>query len=838
MQDNSEAVAGPFHQKPEDIRTGMNAEAIRQSVLDNLFFQLAKTPQTATRKNWYMALAYTVRDRLIQRWVKAQQNYTEDLTVVAYLSSEFLIGPQLANNLINLNIYNEVSHAIEELGMHLDELIEQEGEPGLGNSGIGRLAACYLDSLTTLQIPLIGYGIRYEFGSFKQDFSDGWQTELTDKWLVAGNPWEIPRPEITYTIKIGGYTESYYDEQDCYRVRWIPKFSIKGIAYDIPISGYRVSNINTLRLWKSESIESFDYETFNVGDYFSAVNEKIASESIGKILYPDDEPYAGKHLRLAQQFFLVSCALQDMIRLHLLRWENIHSFSNSFAVQLIDTNSAIAVAELMRLLVDEHLVSWEKAWYITQNTFSYTNHATLPEALEKWNLPMFASILPRHLEIIYEINRRFLDEIWLRCPDNNDKISRLSIIDESDQKYVRMAHLATLGSHAINGVSETQSELLKKKIFPDLYELYPERFLSITNGVTPRRWIVLSNPRLTKLITNVIGDQWINQFIELRKLEAFVDDLDFVKKWIQVKKDNKHYLAKMIYERTNVQINPDSLFDVHMTRFQEYKRQHLNVLHIISLYNKIKKNPQVDITPRTFIFGGKASPGYFIANLIIKLINSVAEVVNNDPDVSERLKVVFFPNFNIKNSQNIYIAADLSEQISLAGREASGTGSMKFSMNGALTIGTLNGSNIEIREEVGADNFFLFGLTPDEVASMKSQGYNPLHYYNANPELKEVIDLITSGFFFRKDVNLFKPLIDSLLCRDEYMVLADYQSYVESQYLVSMAFKDQNKWAKSSLLTVARMGKFSSDRAIHEYNEKIWHAEPFRIDTDIDTKRS
>jgi starch phosphorylase len=653
---------------------------------------------------------------------------------------------------------------------------------------------------------------------------------MTNKWLRPGNPWEIPRPEITYNVSLGGHTESYYDEQDCFRVRWIPKFSVKGIAHDTPISGYRAATTNLLRLWKSEAIESFDYENFNTGDYFGAVNDKIASESISKILYPDDEPYIGKQLRLAQQYFFVSCALQDMIRLHLLRWKSIHTFSTSFAVQLNDTSSAIAVAELMRLLVDEHLVNWDKAWYITQNTFSYTTHTILSEALEKWPLPMFAGILPRHLEIIYEINRRFLDEIWLKYPDSNNKLTTLSLIDESDQKYVRMAHLASLGSHAINGVAEIHSELLKEATLPDFYELYPERFLSVTNGVTPRRWIALSNPRIAELITNRIGDRWISQLEELKQLEPFADNTDFIKNWQRVKYENKHDLARVIQERTGISVNPATLFDIQMKRFHEHKRQHLNILHIITLFNRIKKNPQTDITPRTFIFGGKASPGYFIANLIIRLINSIAEVVNNDPDVSERMKVVFFPNFNVKNGQRVYPAADLSEQISTAGREASGTGNMKFSMNGAITIGTFNGTNLEIRNEVGAENFFLFGQTAKEIHDMKSFGYNPMVYYNANPDLKEAIDLISSGFFSRSDVNLFKPLIDSLLCRDEYMVLADYQSYIKGQDRVSMAFKDQETWAKMSILTVSRMGKFSSDRSIREYCEKIWHAAPLKID--------
>ena len=830
MQEERKVTPAPSQQQHEDVRIGLSVAAIRQSVLENLYFHLAKVPHTATRNDWYTALAYSIRDRMIQRWIKTVQNFTEDLTVVAYLSAEFLMGPHLGINLINLGIHNEVFQAVKELGLHLNELTEQEKEPGLGTGGLGRLAACCMDSLATLEIPAIGYGVRYEFGAFDQEIRDGWQVAMTDKWLLPGNPWEVPRPEITYNVSLGGSTESYYDEQDCFRVRWIPKFSIKGIAYDTPVSGYRVATINLLRLWKSEAVESFDFEAFNTGDYFSAVNEKIASEAIGKILYPDDEPYVGKQLRLAQQYFFVSCALQDMIRLHLLRWKSIHTFSASFAVQLNDTHPAIAVAELMRLLVDEHLVSWDKAWYITQNTFSYTTRAILPEALEKWPLPLFAGILPRHLEIIFEINRRFLDEIWLKYPDDNDKFSRLSLIDESDQKYVRMAHLAGIGSHVINGVSEIHSELLGKTILPDLYELYPERFLNITDGVTPRRWIVLSNPGLAGLITNTIGDRWISQLKELKQLEPFADDPDFIKKWQRIKYENKRDLARIINDRTGISANPDTLFDIQMTRFHEYKRQHLNVLHIITLYNRIRKNPQTDIIPRTFIFGGKSSPGYFMANLIIKLINSVAEAVNNDPDVAGRLKVVFFPGFNVKNGQGVYPAADLSEQISTAGREASGTGNMKFSVNGALTIGTLTGANIEIREEVGTENFFSFGLTAEQVSDLKSHGYNPMIYYHENPDLKEAIDLISSGFFSKRDVNLFKPLVDSLLCRDEHVILADYQSYVDCRDHVGMTFKDQKKWMKMSILTVARMGKFSSDRSIREYNEKIWHAAPLKID--------
>jgi len=831
LEEKSEITPSPTPQQSGDIRPGIRADAIRQSVLDNLHFRLAKVPQTATPHDWYTALAYTVRDRIMRTWINTLANFTEDMTVVAFLSAEFFIGPQLGINLINLGIHDEVSQAVKGLGLDLRELSGQEKEPGLGSGSSGMLAAGSMDSLATLGIPAIGYGVRYEFGAFDQEMRNGWQVEMTDKWLRHGNPWEIPRPEINYNINLGGRTESYYDEQDCFRVRWIPKFSVKGSAYDTPVLGYGAAAANLLRLWKSEAVESFDFETFKTGDYFGALNEKIASESIGKILYPDDEPYAGKQLRLAQQYFFVSCALQDMIRLHLLRWKNIHTFSDSFSVQLNDTSTAIAVAELMRLLVDEHLVNWDKAWYITQNTFSYTNHTMLPEAVEKWPLPLFAGILPRHLEIIHEINRRFLDEVWLRYPNDNDKLSRLSLIDESDQKYVRMPHLAGLGSHLINGVSETHSDLLKKTLLPDLYDLFPERFLDISAGVTQRRWIALGNPGLSELITQTIGDRWIGSFEEIKQLEPFADDPAFIKKWQRVKYDNKHDLAGIVHARTGISIDPAMLFDIQMKRIHEYRRQHLNVLHIITLYKRIKKNPQAGITPRAFIFGGKSSPGYFMANLIIKLIHSVAAVVNSDPDVAGRLKVVFFTDFSVKNSQRVFPAADLSEQISTAGREASGTGNLKFSINGALTIGTPNGTNIEIRKEVGAENFFLFGMTAEGISGKKLQGYNPMVHYNANQDLKEAIDLISSGFFSGEDTDLFKPLVDSLLCRDEHMVLADYQSYIDTQDRAGAAFNDQEKWTRMSVLTVARMGRFSSDRAVREYNERIWHATPLKAET-------
>ncbi|MCG6917546.1 MAG: glycogen/starch/alpha-glucan phosphorylase [Deltaproteobacteria bacterium] len=815
----------------EKSRTGLKVETLKRAFEENLFYTQFRTAMAATPNDRYMALAYTLRDRLAHRWINTVEGaLKEDVKLVSYLSAEFLLGPHLGNNLINLGIYDSARQAVEEAGFDLTELIDQEEEPGLGNGGLGRLAACYLDSLATLEIPAIGYGIRYEFGIFDQEIRSGWQVEITDKWLRFGNPWEIPRSEITFDVNFGGYTEDYYDSEGRARVRWYPHRDVKGVAYDTPILGYRVNTCNTLRLWKAEACESFDFQAFNLGNYYGAVDEKVYSENITKVLYPNDEPVAGKQLRLEQQYFFVSCSLQDLIRMHLLRGKSLDTFHEKNAVQLNDTHPSIAIAELMRLLVDEHEMDWEKAWEVTRNSFAYTNHTLLPEALEKWPLPLFRSVLPRHLEIIYEINRRFLNEVRVRYPGDGGVVSRLSLIDEGGEKYVRMANLACVGSHAINGVAALHTELLKQDVLRDFYELWPEKFSNKTNGVTPRRFMVLSNPRLSQLITDKIGDTWIKHLDELRKLEPFADDKDFLNKWQQVKLENKRVLAGIIKDRTGILVNPESLFDILVKRIHEYKRQHLNVLHIISLFNRIKENPSLEITPRTFIFGGKAAPGYFMAKLIIKLITSVGAVLNRDPDVADRLKVVFFPDFNVKNAQPIYPAADLSEQISMAGKEASGTGNMKFSMNGALTIGTLDGANVEIREEVGAENFFLFGLTAEEVQKVKSKGYNPQEYYNSNSELKKAIDLISSGYFSKGDGSLFKPLVDSLLHHDAYLALADYQSYLECQERVSQAYVDKEKWNRMSVLNVARMGKFSSDRSIREYCEDIWRVKPVSVD--------
>jgi len=814
----------------ENTGPGVSVVSMKQGILDNLYHIQGRTPELATLNDWYMAVAYTVRDRLLDHFIHALKNLSRpDLKMASYLSAEFLMGPHLGNNLLNLGITDQMREAVEELGLDLEKVLAQEEEPGLGNGGLGRLAACYMDSLASLSVPAIGYGIRYEFGIFDQDIRDGWQVEKTDKWLRLGNPWEICRPEVSYCVNFGGHTEQFHDGNGKFRVQWIPNRVVKGIAYDTPVSSYRGDIVDLLRLWKSEAVESFDFQAFNVGDYYRAVDEKVISETISKVLYPNDEPEIGKTLRLAQQYFFVSCSLQDMIHIHRLKGKNLDTFHESFAVQLNDTHPSVAVAELMRLLIDEHLMDWDKAWKITKQTMAYTNHTLLPEALERWPLPLFGRTLPRHLEIIYEINRRFLEEVRFRYPGDEGLVAWISIIDESGEKHVRMAHLASVGSHCVNGVAALHSDLLAKTVLRDLYALYPDRFVNVTNGVTPRRWIALSNPELTKLLTRKIGDLWVKHFEdEIRRIEPFADDAEFREEWRRIKLSNKSRLAAIIKERTGVVPDPDTLFDVQVKRIHEYKRQHLNVLHIITLYNRIKKNPEREIVPRTIIFGGKAAPGYVMAKLVIKLINSVADKVNKDRDVAGRLKVVFFPDFNVKNAHRIYPAADLSEQISTAGKEASGTGNMKFSMNGALTIGTLDGANVEILEEVGRENFFLFGLTAEKVYDLRERGYDPRSYYESNHHLREVIDQISSGYFSQGDAELFRPMVDNLLNQDPFMLLADYQSYIDCQDEVSSAYRDQERWVRMSTLNVARMGKFSSDRSIREYCDKVWKLKPIK----------
>lgn len=816
-----------------EIRTGMDPDTLARSILDHLYYAQAKLPENASKLDWYLALAYSVRDRMLRHLIRMQKTYkNKKLRIVSYLSAEFLLGPHLGNALLCLGMFKQAEKAVSSLGLNLNELLEEEEEPGLGNGGLGRLAACYLDSLATLEVPAIGYGIRYEFGIFDQEIRDGWQMEKTDKWLHYGNPWEIERHDLSYPVKLGGRTESHQDKEGRLHTQWFPNRVVRGIACDTPIIGYLNKTTNILRLWKAEAEESFDFQAFNVGDYYGAVQAKVMSENITKVLYPNDDQIQGKQLRLEQQYFFVSCALQDMIRMHLAQERKIETFHEHFAVQLNDTHPSIGIAELMRILVDDYFMEWDKAWNITRLSFAYTNHTLLPEALERWPVPLFASVLPRHLEIIYEINCRFLEEVKRRKPQDDGLISRVSLIDESHNKYIRMAHLACIGSHSINGVAALHTELLKASVLCDFNTLFPGKFQSVTNGISPRRWLLLSNPRLCELLSGSLGKQWPQHLEEdLLNLTKLAADSGFQKDWRAVKNQNKKDLAKIIKDRTGQTVDPESLFDIQVKRIHEYKRQHLNILHVITLYNRLRENPKLETVPRTVIFGGKAAPGYFAAKLIIKLINAVAETVNHDPKMKNRLKVIFLPDFNVKLAQHIYPAADLSEQISTAGMEASGTGNMKFAINGALTIGTLDGANIEIRQAVGKENFFLFGLNAEEVMHLKRTVYRPEELYRNIPALKTVLDQIRSGYFSEGDTGVFSRLVDSLLSHDPYLLLADYQSYMDCQARVALTYRSEKIWTQMAILNVARMGYFSSDRSIREYCEKIWQIKPGAPDT-------
>ncbi|MGB5818993.1 MAG: glycogen/starch/alpha-glucan phosphorylase [Saonia sp.] len=816
----------------EDDRTGIDKETLKRAFLDNLYYIQGKSLANSSKRDQYMALAYTIRDRIVHRTLHMAKTYVQmETKVVAYLSAEFLVGPHLGNNLMNLDLHDEIADVLQDLNISMELLLEEEPEPGLGNGGLGRLAACFMDSLATLNIPAFGYGIRYEFGIFNQTIKDGWQVEYADKWLKNGNPWEIPQPEYAQNIKYGGHTQSFFDGKGEYRVKWIPNFLVKAIPYDTPILGYRTNTTAILRLWKAEASESFDFQKFNAGDFYGAVHDKVMSENISKVLYPNDQRLSGKELRLEQQYFFSSASLQDMMRMHLIaKGHQPEKFNESFTIQLNDTHPAISVAELMRILLDDYLVTWDVAWETTVKSINYTNHTLLPEALEKWPLGIFQKLLPRHLEIIFEINDRFLQLVRDTYPDDASMVRNMSLIDEDGERYVRMAHLACVGSGFINGVAALHTRLLTQGVLKDFYTLWPEKFSNKTNGVTPRRWVALNNPKLTELISSKIGVAWIKDGQELRKLEAYADDASFQKAWIRCKKEVKMQLADDVLSELKVIVDPNSMFDVLVKRIHEYKRQLLKVLHIITLYVRIKENPDQEIVPRTFIFGGKAAPSYYMAKLIIKLINEVAHVVNEDTQTKGRLRVVFIPNYNVKTSEKVYPSADLSEQISLAGKEASGTGNMKFTMNGALTVGTLDGANIEIREEVGEENFFLFGLKAEEVASLKQKGYHPQDYVRQDPMLQKVLEMIHSGHFSQENHDLFKPITNSLLHHDEYMLLADYQSYIACQDALEEVFQDPVTWTRMSILNVARSGKFSSDRTILEYASDIWKVSPVKIE--------
>ena len=812
-----------------DISLGLDAGAIRQDFEKKLFFELAKFPGVATTNDCYLALAYVIRDRLLHRWVRSARTFLEGKhRTVIYLSAEYLMGPQLAHNVLNLGIEPAVREAMSAVGIKFDDLVEHEEEPGLGNGGLGRLAACFMDSLATLDRPAIGHGIRYEFGIFDQEIRDGWQVERTDRWLRLGNPWEIRRGEVEHPVGFGGRVEHGVDAEGKLKVRWIPERVVMGVPYDTPVLGYATGNANFLRLWTAVAAEVFDLGAFQVGEYWRAVDAKIRSENITKVLYPNDEGLAGKQLRLEQEYFFVSCALQDCIRL-LLQKTDIRQFADKFALQLNDTHPTLAVPELMRLLMDVHGMGWDEAWGITTRSFGYTNHTLMPEALETWPLPLFGQLLPRHLEIVYEINRRFLDEMRVRFPGDEERLRRMSLIGENDHKSVRMAHLATVASHTVNGVAALHSRLLRSTVLKDFAEAYPDRFTNVTNGVTPRRFIALANPRLARLLTETLGPSWLVDLDRLADLRRHAEDAGFRERFRAVKRENKAQLAGWLQATHDMVVDPTTLFDAQCKRIHEYKRQHLALLHVIWLYDRIRRGDTAGIVARTVMFAGKAAPGYRAAKLLIRLVHAVSRTLAQDPLVRGQLRVAFVPDFNVKNAQRIYPAVDLSEQISTAGLEASGTGNMKFAMNGALTIGTLDGANVEIRDAVGPENFFLFGMTAEQVAARKAGGYRPGDVLAEDPELARLLAWVAHGHFSPGEAGLFEPLVRNLLDFDPFFVLADFRAYVECQERVSRAWLDKEAWTRTAILNVAGMGPFSSDRSIREYAARIWKAPAVRV---------
>ncbi len=813
------------------FRKGMDKESIKKSFADHLEYSISKDQYTATHLDLYKALALTSRDRLIEQWIRTQQMYHEkDVKRVYYLSAEFLMGRLLINNIINLEFYKEVKEAMEELNLDIESLAEQEPDAGLGNGGLGRLAACFLDSMATLEIPSFGYGIRYEFGIFEQVIRNLGQVELPDAWLKFGNPWEIARPEYSFPVRFYGKTvDTKWPDGNC-KTEWIDTADVVGIAYDTPIPGYDNITVNTLRLWSSRASQEFDLDYFQDGDYLKAVEQKNLSENISKVLYPSDESPEGRELRLKQQYFFVSCSIQDIIRRYLADHATFDRFPEKVAIQLNDTHPSIAIVELMRILIDEQHLPWGDAWDITTRSCAYTNHTLLSEALEKWPVPIFGRLLPRHLQIIYEINSRFLRDVNLRYVGDNARARRMSIIEDGPggRQKIRMANLATIGSHSVNGVAELHTRLIRNSIFRDFDEMFPGRINNKTNGITPRRWLLAANPGLAALITERIGNGWIKDLGELKKLERFAGDEGFQERFNGIKRENKQRLADITEDLTGYIIDPDSIFDIQIKRIHEYKRQLLNILHVIYCWLRLKEEPDFEMHPRTFIFAGKAAPAYFMAKLVIRLVCHAAGMINNDQQTERFVKVVFLPNYRVTLAERIIPAADISEQISTAGFEASGTGNMKLALNGALTIGTLDGANIEIKEEVGDENIFIFGMTSDEAAAL-APNYNPREYYERDPLLKRVIDLIGEGYFSPADKGLFIPLVDSLLNNDRYMVLADFEDYRRCQEDAGRAYGDRDRWTEKAVLNVARMGKFSSDRAILEYNRDIWHADTLEI---------
>jgi glycogen phosphorylase len=810
---------------------GNDVERFKNLILWHLQYTLARDTGTATRRDWWLSVCEAVEDEVLARFSQTMASHNDnDCRRVYYLSLEYLMGRLLLNNIINCGMLDTVKTAITDLGISWDSLIDEELDMGLGNGGLGRLAACFLDSLATLDIPAVGYGIHYQFGLFRQKFVDGNQVERPDNWRQFGNPWEILRPEYSVEVQIYGHVEHGYDDAGDYTPRWTGGRIVLGVPSDVPICGYGGKTVNFLRLWEAKSSQEFDLHAFNEGGYVEAIRQKALDETISKVLYPNDKTESGKELRLVQQYFFVCCSLKDIIRRYQKTQSGWDAFPEKVAIQLNDTHPALGVAELMRILLDDYNLAWNEAWTLVRKVFSYTNHTLLPEALEKWSVPLFEKVLPRHLQIIYEINQQFLaTEVEARWPGDDAKKRELSIIEEGHPRMVRMAYLSVVGSHTVNGVAALHTQLLKKDLFHTFDQLYPGKLQNKTNGITPRRWLVACNPDLTALISSKLGDQWPYDLDELKKLESFIEDAEFRKKFMDIKLRNKERLASEILKQTGVKVDPRAMFDVQIKRLHEYKRQHLNLLHILHLYRKLVHNPDLDICPRVFIFGAKAAPGYDLAKNIIRAINKVADKVNNDSRIQGKLKVIFMPNYSVSQAEVIIPAADLSEQISTAGKEASGTGNMKLALNGALTIGTLDGANVEIEEEVGSDNIFIFGLKVEEVVAMQSQGYNPWDYYYRDPDLRSVIDWLSSDVFTPGEVDAFMPIRRSLLDHgDPYMVLADFAAYCDAQNRADRAFKDQDLWARMAILNTARVGKFSSDRTISEYCKDIWKIQAVR----------
>jgi len=811
---------------------GLDVPSLKHSLANRLAYSIGKDSYTATDRDWFHTVAYAVRDRLIERWMETQRSYYRaDAKRIYYFSLEFLIGRTLMNSLLNMQFNEEVRQALMEIGLDLDEIREIEYDAALGNGGLGRLAACLLDSMATLRLPGYGYGIRYEYGMFNQRIRNGQQVEQPENWLRYGNPWEFPRPEVLYPVHFNGRVVQFRDEQGRLHHHWIDTDQVMAMAYDTPIPGYGTNTVNNMRLWAAKAARDFDLTHFNEGNYIRAVEDKNTSENLSKVLYPDDSTATGRALRLKQQYFFVSASLQDI----LFRYQKFHptfdELPDKVAIQLNDTHPSVSIPELMRLLVDIHKLEWDRAWGITVRTFSYTNHTLMPEALETWPVRLFAAILPRHLEIIYEINQRFLDGVRHRHPGDTELVQRVSLIDDHGDRRVRMAHLAIVGSHHVNGVSRIHTQLMKSTIFSDFDLYYPGKIVNITNGVTPRRWLNQANPRLSKLIGSRIGHGWLTDLKQLSRLAPFAEEMAFRAEFRAVKHANKEELAGLIKKHLGLEISADTLFDVQVKRIHEYKRQLLNVLHVVARYNRIRARQSLDIVPRTVIFSGKAAPGYAMAKLIIRLINNVADVINNDPAVGGCLKVVFVPNYDVTTAADIIPAAELSEQISTAGTEASGTGNMKLALNGALTIGTLDGANVEMLEEVGKDNIFIFGLTAADAARRLQGGYDPQRIGDENPELRQVLDMIGSGYFSPGEPELFRPIVDTLTRNgDHFLLLADYAAYVSAQERADALYRDPEAWTRAAVLNVAHMGKFSSDRTVGEYAEKIWNVKPVAHD--------